>query len=117
MRFSFQQRNLHTHTRSTIPLDKFIDMVVEKDLYGLVECNIHVPDHLKSYYSQFPPIFKNVDVSINDVGPYTEKLCKEQGVLKQPKRTLISSYFGNGQLLTTDQIKWYVEHGKCFVLS
>ena len=29
--------------------------------FGFVECDIEVPDHLKDYFSEMTPIFKNVD--------------------------------------------------------
>ena len=71
-----------------------------------------VPDHLKPHFAQFQPIFKNVDVGRDDVGPLTAGLCEKYGYLKKPAKTLISSYFGKNVLLTTNQIIWYKQHGK-----
>ena len=71
-----------------------------------------VPDHLKDYFAQFQPIFKNVDVGRDDVGSLTAGLCEKYGYLKKPAKTLISSYHGKKVLLTSNQIIWYKQHGK-----
>ena len=95
-----------------IPVTTFLEKVVSDELFGFAKCDVHVPDERKEFYSQFPPIFKNVEVSNNDVGPYMKELLKTLGYLNKPRRTLISSFFGEGVVLTTDQIKWYLQNGK-----
>ena len=42
-------------------------------LFGAIVCDVCVPNHLKHAFAEMPPIFKNVDILINDVGPYIEK--------------------------------------------
>ena len=86
--------------------------MVSDELFGFAKCDVHVPDERKEFFSQFPPVFKNVEVSNNDVGPYMKELLKTLGYLNKPRRTLISSFFGEGVVLTTDQIKWYLQNGK-----
>ena len=83
-----------------------------KKFFGFVECDISVPDELRARFAQFPPIFKNAMVSIDDVGPVTKELCERYGYLNNPARTLISSFFGKEVVLTTNQIIWYLDHGK-----
>ncbi|GFO22438.1 hypothetical protein PoB_004894300 [Plakobranchus ocellatus] len=39
-------------------------------LYGLVRCDIKVPESLRSHFSKMPPIFKNIDVFSEDIGPF-----------------------------------------------
>ena len=79
--------------------------MVSDEFFGFAKCDVRVPDEQKEFFSQFPPIFKNVEVSNNDVGPYMKGLLNILGRLKKPRRTLISSFFGEGVVLTTDQIK------------
>ena len=93
-------------------VEVMIEKILADELFGLVQCDVRVPDHLKSYYAQFPPVFKNAEVSLEDVGPHMKALCERYGYLKTPRRTLISSFFGEQLLLTTTQIKWYIDHGK-----
>ena len=98
--------------RKPMNIEDFKKKIIAKELFGLVICDVHTPDHLKEHFAQFPPIFKNAEISREDVGEYTRRRCEEMDVLKKPRRTLIASYFGVEQLFTTDQLAWYLEHGK-----
>ena len=98
--------------KNPMTLEDFKKKVVSKSIFGLVLCDVFTPDNLKDHFAQFPPVFKNASVSRDDVGQYTKQLCEDFDVLKKPRRTLIASYFGNNQLFTTDQLSWYIEHGK-----
>jgi hypothetical protein len=33
--------------------------IVDGNLFGIVECDISVPDHLRTYFAEMQPIFKN----------------------------------------------------------
>ena len=85
-------------------VNEFIRKILADDLFGLVQCDIHVPEHMKSYFAQFPPVFKNVDVSLDDVGPHMKRICERYGYLKKPRRTLISSFFGEQLLLSAKKL-------------
>ena len=53
------------------------------------------------------PIFKNVDISLDDVGPYMKQYGEERVFMKQPQRSLISSYFGRDLLLITPLLQYW----------
>ena len=91
---------------------ELVEGIRSRKYFGFLECDITVPHRLRPHFAQFPPIFKNAMVSRDDVGPTTKKLCEEYGYLKKPARTLISSFFGKGVVLTTNQIIWYLDHGE-----
>ena len=48
-------------TNLTLSKDQFLQLLSTDELYGLVLVDIHVPDHLKEYFEEFPPIFKKHD--------------------------------------------------------
>jgi len=112
--FFFQQeRHQHLPQRTKYTESELLEEILADNIFGVAECDVSVPENLKHKYSQFPPVFKNVNVSINDVGPYMKELCQKSGYLSTPRRTLISSFFGEEVVLTTDQIKWYLQNGEC----
>ena len=37
-------------------------------LFGYVQCDLKVSEHLRAYFANLPPIFKNTVVSRNDIG-------------------------------------------------
>ena len=40
------------------------DAIVSEESFGIVKCDIHVPKHLISHFSEFPPIFKNTEITM-----------------------------------------------------
>ena len=46
--------------------------IQDRHLFGFVEFDIEVPDHLKEYFSKMTPILKNVDVCSDDVGEFMQ---------------------------------------------
>ena len=109
IRKSFPQ----THHRFTQPINdqSILQAVKDNSLFGLVECDIQVPLHLRDHFSELQPIFKNVDITRDDIGPHMRDYAQSHQILNQPRRSLIGSYFGKKILLATPLLKWYLEHG------
>lgn len=80
-------------------------------LFGFVEVDIQVPNHLKDYFKEMTPIFKNVKVSVEDSGEHMHAFAVEYNLLKAPQKMLIGSYFGKKVLLGTPLLQWYLGHG------
>ena len=79
--------------------------------FGLVECDIEVPQHLRKHFSEMAPIFKNINISLNDIGEMMRDYAIENKLMSQPRRSLIGSYIGEKVLLATPLLKWYLDHG------
>ena len=90
---------------------EIVSAIRNKSLFGEVECDIRVPDALKPAFAEMPPIFKNTDISRDDIGEYMKAFAEKQKIMSRPRRSLIGSYFGEKILLATPLIKWYMEHG------
>ncbi|EGF76578.1 hypothetical protein BATDEDRAFT_28412 [Batrachochytrium dendrobatidis JAM81] len=41
--------------------------VLDNTFFGMIECDIAVPEHLKECFAGMPPIFKNVEITCNDL--------------------------------------------------
>ena len=91
--------------------EEILQCVQEGTLFGMVECDIETPAELKSTFKEMPPVFKNVEVSRDDVGDMMRQYAEEHKIMQQPRRMLISSYFGQKILLTTPLLQWYLAHG------
>ena len=50
--------------------NEILAAVIDGTLFGMIECDIHVPPELRPYFSEMQPIFKNANVSRDDIGPY-----------------------------------------------
>ena len=111
------QRFIATEVRRTLDTIKIMSPVrilseVRQDrLFGCVEVDIRVPEHLKEKFSEMCPIFKNTNISRDDIGHFKKAYAEKHNIMAQPRRSLIGSMKGEKILLATPLLKWYLEHG------
>ena len=102
-------------TNHFTPIQKKIDGLLKQicagKYFGAAVCNIRVPETLKDYFAEMPPVFKNVEVTIDDVGPYMKNVCQNLGEFKTPRCSLIGSYFGEQIMVAMPLVQWYCAHG------
>ena len=102
-------RDMASH--GTVTEDQIIQAIQDKTFFGLVECDIEVPDHLRDYFSEMTPIFKNITLSQTDLFQPMKTYATDNDKLSHPPRLLIGSYFVNKILIMTPLAKWYLDHG------
>ena len=45
--------------------------------FGMVECDVRVPEELQDYFSEMQPVFKNASVTRDDIGPFMRQYAEE----------------------------------------
>ena len=65
---SFQRPLDNVHCLS---LEDIVDNVLSGNLFGAVECDIFVPPNLYGKFREMSPIFKNVNITLADVGDHS----------------------------------------------
>lgn len=55
--------------------------VVNEQIFGVVEFDIRVPEHLKEHFSEMCPIFKNVYISREDIGEFMKTFAEENDIM------------------------------------
>ena len=90
--------------------ESLLTKIQDDKLFAAIVCDVKVPDNYNYYlFAEISPIFKNTEISIDDVGPYMKNVCEQLDVFKTLRRSLIGSLFGK-QIMTTFQLlKWYLE--------
>jgi hypothetical protein len=88
-----------------------LNKIIDGRLFGFVECDISVPDHLEFKFSEMPPIFKNFELSRDHLSDHMRQFAEKNDHLNRPQRSLIGSMKGDKILLFTDLLRWYLEHG------
>ncbi|ETI33436.1 hypothetical protein F443_19893 [Phytophthora nicotianae P1569] len=80
------------------------DMLDDK-IFGVLECDIRTPEHLKDYFSEMTPIFKNILIDCENesiIGSHMYQYNESRGKqCAKPARKLIRSYFGENILIYT----------------
>ena len=75
--------------------------IIDVRLFGYVQYDIQVPQHLRRYFSNFPAIFRSTAVSEEDIGTLIEEYAEKKNIWDQPRRMLISSFHSvNGTHIT-----------------
>ena len=111
------QRFIATEVRRTLDkvqimsAERILSEVRNECLFGCVEVDIRVPEHLKDKFGEMCPIFKNTEISRDDIGDFMKTYAEEHNIMAQPRRSLIGSLKGEKILLATPLLKWYLEHG------
>ena len=90
---------------------QIITAVVDGTLFGMVECDVRVPEHLQDQFAEMQPIFKNVTVTRDDIGPFMRQYAEENDIMSAPRRMLVGSFHGIKLLLATPLLRWYLAHG------
>ena len=90
---------------------QIITAVVDGTLFGMVECDVRVPEHLQYHFAEMQPIFKNTTVKRDDIGPFMRQYAEEHDIMSTPRRMLVGSFHGIKLLLATPLLRWYLAHG------
>ena len=66
--------------------EQLLEEMCNGKYFGATVCDIYVPDNLKAYFAEMPPVFKNVKVTVDDVDPYMKNVCETLGEFKTARR-------------------------------
>ena len=61
-------------------------------LFGYVQCDLEVLEHLKAYFANFSPNFHKYCCKWKWYRRFDERICRKKGIMSQSRRLLISSF-------------------------
>ena len=91
--------------------NEILAAVIDGTLFGMIECDVRVPEHLQDHFAEMQPIFKNTTVTRDDIGPFMRQYAEEHDIMSTPRRMLVGSFHGIKLLLATPLLRWYLAHG------
>ena len=100
-----------SHPRWKMTQQQIIAAEIDGTLFGMVECDVRVPDNLREYFAEMQPVFKNTTVTRDDIGPFMRQYAEENDIMSAPRRRLVGSFHGIKLLLATPLLRWYLAHG------
>ena len=80
-------------------------------LFGIIEFDIPVPEELRSRFAEMQPVFKNITLTRDDLGPFMRRYAEDHDILTRPRCVLVGSFRGDKILLGTPLLRWYMGHG------
>ena len=99
-----------TENEKQMRMEEILDDIKNEQVFGFAKVDIHVKDEDISKFSEFPPIFKNTEITIADIGDHMQEYCRKIARRTGVKRSLISSMKGKGILILTPLLKWYLDN-------
>ena len=109
--------SVKSHLRENFPYrqplseEQLLQGIIDGRLFGYVQCDIEVPEHLRNYFSNFLSILKNPVVSRDDIGSLMKQYAEKENFLVQPKRMLISSFMLPNGAIITHLLLFYLKLG------
>ena len=110
--------SVKSHLRENFPYKRplseegLMQEIIDGRHFGYVQCDIEVPEHLRDYFSNFPPIFKNTVVSRNDIGNLMKQYAEKENIMVQPRRMLISSFILTRGTIITPLLLLFLKLGQ-----
>ena len=113
IRPSLPQHNkyLPNFKNGSLKEDEILTLVKNEKMFGMVECDIEVPNHLKDHFSEMCPLFCTTEVHFEDVGRHMQDHIISENFSREPRRLLIAGLKAEKLLIATPLLKWYLEHG------
>ena len=65
----------------TLTQDQILSAIRNESLFGVVECDVRVPEVLKPKFAEMCPIFKNREISRGSIGRYMQTFVKEENIM------------------------------------
>ena len=91
--------------------ERFLDKIKSICLFHYAKCDIEKLENVREAFANFAPIFKNINVGRDDIGPSMKEYAKNEGISTQPRRMLRSSYFLENGTIVTPLLLFYLDMG------
>ncbi|CAC5392373.1 unnamed protein product [Mytilus coruscus] len=99
-----------------------LEGVMNDRLFGMVECDIRVPDVWPSYFQHptmtpfeyledMSPLFCSTDVPFDIIGEHMLDHVRRFELSEKPRRLLIGGMRARQMLIATPLLKWCLQHG------
>jgi hypothetical protein len=109
-RLSYKQE---PNGRSGMSVEQILSAIRSDTMFGVVRCDISVPDDKKDKFSEMCPIFKNVDIPFDCLGEHMQQFVNGNNLNKKSKRGLIGSMFGDNILFDNTAYKMVFRTWAC----
>eukprot|EP00794_Sanderia_malayensis_P004375 gene4375-biopygen3558 len=90
--------------------ETLIDALLQRKVFGLITCDVHVPEEHREYFREFALIIKHAHVNYADVGEFTQTVADENGITIKNRKCVIDSYIGQHITITDEYFVWLLEH-------
>ena len=69
------------HARWTMTSQQILSGVRAGTVFGLIECDLCVPEALHEHFAEMQPAFKNIRLTRDDLGPFMRRYAEEHNIM------------------------------------
>ena len=80
------------HTKWKMTQQQILTDVRTGTLFGMIECDVRVPEELRAHFAEMQPVFKNVNMTRDDLGPFMRRYAEDHDIMTRPRRMLVGSF-------------------------
>ena len=101
----------HFPYRRSLATEQLLGKIKKGKLFGYMQCDIEVPEFLRSKFDNFPPVSKNTLVSKNDIVDLMKTYAEEERIMSQTQKLLILSFTLQNGTHITPLLLFYLQLG------
>lgn len=109
-------------SRGQMSMEDIIVALINEKLFGMVECDIRVPDRLPAhlshptmthyeYFSEMSPLFCTSDIPFDVIGHHMQNHAKYFHLSDKLRRLLVGGMRARQLIIATLLLKWFISHG------
>ena len=102
----------YQHHKNGLEETQILEDVRNGSLYGIVEVDIEVPEHLWEHFAKMSPLFYMCAVPFEKIGERMQTHVEKYDMDKHPRRSLVGGMKAKKMLLLTALLQWYLHHKK-----
>ena len=91
--------------------ESVVDAVKSGEFFGLVQCDIFVPDHLLTKFSEMSPVFGHLEISYDLLSPHMQDFVKVREWSMSTQKALVGAAAATNILLHSELLRWYLSEG------
>ena len=99
------------HAQWTMTSQHFLTGVRAGTVFGMIGCDDCVQEALHAHFAERQPLFKNIQLTRDDLGLFMRRYAEEHNIMATPRRMLVGSYRGDKILLATTFLRRFMDHG------
>ena len=72
------------HARWEMTSHEILSGVHAETVFGLIECDVCVPEALREHFAEMQPVFKNIRLTRDDLEPFMRRYAEEHNIMATP---------------------------------
>ena len=97
--------------RGKVTSEQILNAVSSGEFFGILLVDVFLPHGLRPKFEPYPGLFANTTIEYSQIGTYMQNYVDRNDIRFKSRRLLITGHQGENLLMTSDLLRWYINHG------